>query len=165
MNVQSSVHEGKKPFECRLCGMKFIQKSALMKHVSSVHKKSNPQKVPYKTQTKAPKFSAQRQLPQQWEDPNHVQQNSRGIPYTEIAPRNIKMNSEPVWFKSSNSPQVSQQAPLLQGNEPAAAGIPLNRGGNTNQYWGDQTSQSQIKLISEVCMQVMKNIPGMNQWF
>ena len=54
--------------------------------------------------------------------------------------------------------------PTNQGNEPAAAGIPLNRGGFRNQSWGHQTIQSQKQLITEICIQVMKSLPGMNTW-
>ena len=36
-----TVHEGKKPFECKFCNLKLTQKGTLNKHIATVHKKKN----------------------------------------------------------------------------------------------------------------------------
>ena len=66
----------------------------------------------------------------------------------------------------SNWQPSTPDVPTYPGNEPAAAGTPLNRGGIPNQFWGQQAIQSQQKLITEICMQVMKNMPDWlnNTW-
>ena len=92
---------------------------------------------------------------------DNQKQTSFRVPDSQYFQNHPQAPSYSSVVKGQINPKASSP---VSGNEPAAAGIPLNRGGITNQYWGNQTSQSQIKLISEICMQVMKNLPGMNQW-
>ena len=92
-------------------------------------------------------------------------------PYFEVAAKNLTPNFAHKSQSKATGPMPANtwltstsHIPTNQGNEPAAAGIPLNRGGFRNQSWGHQTIQSQKQLITEICIQVMKSLPGMNTW-
>ena len=53
--------------------------------------------------------------------------------------------------------------PCVLGNESAAAVTkPQSRGGNLNPMWGQNSSQFQVQIVSEICHQVIKSLSNMN---
>ena len=45
----ASVHEGKKPFKCDVCGYRLSQKGSLKRHVASVHEGKKHSNVTFVT--------------------------------------------------------------------------------------------------------------------